>query len=907
MMGNKPGFAMLCRKALYASSAFALAVASMQTALAAAGDPAAPFSLEPTHALGASNSDDSAFLQDLRSQMRAATSEVQALASRAKQERPHLSAEINDLLEDLDPETPEGATTSSSSGSSAASKAAAPSGISTNGIVIGGGVALALAGGTTAVLLSGGQEETKANTDPKNPIYPYEPPPPPGLGPGPKGPRDAFETPEYFRARHLESIGASKLHAAGYTGEGIKVAMIGTGMDIDHPEFEGRILNPYNAVTDRDSVSYRSVRGTHIAGLIGAAKDGVGMHGVAYDATLIPISLSDRVTEEAYNPGATGEYLARAVDHAVANEADVISNAYTMDASALPSITESTLRMFLPELMSSLDKAIENDIVMVFQTGNDGADEPDLPAALPKYVPGTQGNWIAVASLNPHDEARSSFSNRCGSAAEWCLYAPGTELYSTMPRDSYEELSRDTSRAAAVVAGGVALLRQVFPYMEAHEIAALLFESADKVGSPEIYGQGVMNLERAFQPVGEVAVPEGSTVDGKRTSLSGSSLQLSPAFGDGVAGALEGQQLMGLDKYDRGFQFDLSDLLAPNRRDSRRDALHRLKLFGGLEERSIKTVEAGPFSITTATRLRASDPSMGQTGYARMSFGFAAEGYELEASINPDMGRSFGLREVGFGSAPMMDASSFDQPHLALMENGFGSSLRFGLTPDSDLRVAGFSGNIAVEDNSPFTNAPSLFGGVGEITTDLSEGLTVKAAVGAVSEEGSLLGSVSRGAFGERMRSNTLFANLGGSIDLAPNVKLSVSGSLGQSSFKQNGGMIRSGDGIVTSSLGVGLSQAGLFQDEDVLSLVASQPLRVESGTVELSVPTARNMDGSIGYRQMSLNTQPSGREINLQASYGFKPMAGIETSVGAMHRFDANHVRGQQETIGMLAVSFSF
>lgn len=157
------------------------------------------------------------------------------------------------------------------------------------------------------------------------------------------------------------------------------------------------------------------------------------------------------------------------------------------------------------------------------------------------------------------------------------------------------------------------------------------------------------------------------------------------------------------------------------------------------------------------------------------------------------------------------------------------------------------------------------------------------------------------------MKSNTFFVNLGTTVDVAPRTKLTFAGSLGQSSFKQNAGLVRSGKGIVTSSFGVGVSHRDLFRDGDMVTLAAAQPLRVESGRVNLSVPTSRNMDGSIGYTRLSLNPQPSGREISLQGSYGFRILDGIDTSIGAMHRFDANHVNGAQETIGMLSATFKF
>ena len=82
---------------------------------------------------------------------------------------------------------------------------------------------------------------------------------------------------------------------------------------------------------------------------------------------------------------------------------------------------------------------------------------------------------------------------------------------------------------------------------------------------------------------------------------------------------------MALDHYKRGYLFSLSDMVKSSVRESRKDVLHRLKLFGGIEEKSVRTVSAGPFSITTSSRLRASDPLIGSSPYSRMTFAFSGE------------------------------------------------------------------------------------------------------------------------------------------------------------------------------------------------------------------------------------------------------------------------------------------
>lgn len=136
----------------------------------------------------------------------------------------------------------------------------------------------------------------------------------------------------------------------------------------------------------------------------------------------------------------------------------------------------------------------------------------------------------------------------------------------------------------------------------------------------------------------------------------------------------------------------MAGLMSSAGQDTRRGAMHRMMLFSGVEERSVQKVEAGPLSITTSTRLSADGAGLGPSALSAMTFGFAGEGYTVEGSLNPNVGHDFGLRKDGFGESPLMDARSFEQPHLSLMKAGYGGSFGLALSQDSDLRVAVFSG-----------------------------------------------------------------------------------------------------------------------------------------------------------------------------------------------------------------------
>lgn len=845
---------------------------------------------------------DRQFLKDVAREMARNPESKQEIAQRAAQERPHLLEDIKQLASnsatqgpvDISSDTP-----SDSLDQLGGERAEGTTG-SSSALVIGGIGALA-AGGAAMAMGGGGSSGGSSSSGSKKKDDPWENPdplPPPEYGDKPSD----FETSEYLSNSSLGQIGASTAYSRKLSGENVILAVMDTGIDLGHSEFKDRIVNPFNAHFNNQDVTDRNGHGTHVAGIVGAAKDGKGMHGVAWSSRILPVSFADKNGNLWSGEGSAT--IERGWNHAASHGAKAINNSWSYPNLYMDNTDKAEIEKVMPRLVASARNLVEKDVITVFTTGNDSRGQPSVTAGLPHFYPELKGHWIAVGAVDSKNRL-SSYSNYCGDAAEWCMVAPGDDIYSSVP-GGYTRYS-GTSMAAPHVTGAIGVLYQAFPYLTAEEIVQILFETADDIGPAEKFGHGLLNLEKATRPIGETRIPTGTDIAGGSESLSASSLYVSAAFGDGIGQALSGRSLIALDDYNRDYRIDMGSLARTKQLDTGKDALHRLKLFGGIEERSQNTIRNGPFSITTATRLRASDPSLGDSHWSRMSFAFSGHGYSMEASMNPDLGRSFGFREMGFADAPLMDATGFDQPHLGLVESGYSSSFGFGLAEGSELRLGVFSGNVHVEDSSLFANAPSVYGAVGQLTTEVTGGLSVSAAAGAVSEQGSLLGSVSSGAFGESMRSNTLFTSLGATFDLAPNTRLTLTGSLGQTSFRQNGGMIRSGQNIVTTSFGAGIAQQALLQDNDVLSLAVSQPLRVEAGRVNLSVPTSRNMDGSIGYSRMSLSPQPSGREINLQAAYGFEISDGIGASLGAMHRFDANHVKGNRETIGMFSMSFKF
>jgi subtilase-type serine protease len=127
-----------------------------------------------------------------------------------------------------------------------------------------------------------------------------------------------FETPEYRAQQGLAIVRASALYARGGTGRNVTVALIDSGLNSRLTEFEGRLGDPgFDHVENRPGTLDRVGHGTQMAGILAANKDDQGMHGIAFEARLIPFRFGDDnepffSTAKSHSPGKAVSTRARA-------------------------------------------------------------------------------------------------------------------------------------------------------------------------------------------------------------------------------------------------------------------------------------------------------------------------------------------------------------------------------------------------------------------------------------------------------------------------------------------------------------------------------------------------------------------------------------------------------------------
>lgn len=204
--------------------------------------------------------------------------------------------------------------------------------------------------------------------------------------------------------------------------------------------------------------------GTFVAGIIAAERNnGVGIDGLAEAVRIMPIRAVPNGDER-------DKDVANAIRYAVDNGADVINMSFGKGFSPQKEAVD--------EAIQYADRA---GVLMVHAAGND-ADNIDSTANYPtrKYENDDKADlWIEVgaSSWQSGDSLAAPFSNY--GAEQVDLFAPGMDIYSTAPNNSYDRVD-GTSMAAPVVTGVAALLKAYYPDLTPQQVRSIILDSASK-------------------------------------------------------------------------------------------------------------------------------------------------------------------------------------------------------------------------------------------------------------------------------------------------------------------------------------------------------------------------------------------------------------------------------------------
>ena len=433
----------------------------------------------------------------------------------------------------------------------------------------------------------------------------------------------------------------------------VSVAVVDSGVEDTHPDLEGRVDTTRSVKCSVNGMATQEVNGwrdefyhgTHVAGIIAANHNGVGIDGIAPNASIVAIQATND------NRLIYPEYVACAFMWAASHGVDIVNNSYSMDPWVYWNPTDPEQAAGLEGATRAIRYAQGKGLAVIAAAGNEGVDidNPSIDNASPTDVPAPIKNrpvagsirvpsmLDGVAQVSAVKQAygvvpgrvslmRADFSNY-GTTIDFA--APGDQIYSTAPLLFYRSgyaVADGTSMATPHVSGVAALIKSIHPeYTGAQVIDLMRKQAAANYGllnaptdSHEYRGAGLpiaLDAVLKDQPQPVIGPLEYSSDGRTWRSLDGATLAGTVSVRATVSGPVTAARMVAGERELASAQGDgaASDTSVTLQAD-------------GMDAASLRSpLEEGPLSVRVEASGRNNDPRADDDTSAQVSFTVASD------------------------------------------------------------------------------------------------------------------------------------------------------------------------------------------------------------------------------------------------------------------------------------------
>lgn len=296
----------------------------------------------------------------------------------------------------------------------------------------------------------------------------------------------------------LVPANVDQARAAGFNGAGVRVGLLDDAQ-YDYAPLTGQVASykDYTGQGPEPTTNAQRGHGTMMAGII-AGLPGTGFKGgVAPGASIV-------WGRTCFNNSCSTVQAGQAF-------AEMTAAGVRIFNYSIGSYLEGTQAQQAASTFAFYAKpVIDANGLIVASTGNDAKPNPTNPAGAPAFDASLRNNVLAVANVlidsagKPGSLAASS--NQCGTAADWCLVAPGRLSLPALAGTDFTNGVDGTSASTALVTGVAALTQQAFPWMTGHNLQQTLLTTSTDLGAAgvdAVFGWGMVNAAKAVKGPGQ--------------------------------------------------------------------------------------------------------------------------------------------------------------------------------------------------------------------------------------------------------------------------------------------------------------------------------------------------------------------------------------------------------------------